>query len=253
MTDSTAVNPDSTASSVKSMDDIMSLCKRRGFIYQASEIYGGVNGFWDYGPLGAQLKKNLRDAWWNDVVMMGCNGQDGPDGKPVEIVPLDSSIIQNPKVWEASGHVGGFNDPMVDCRETKSRYRADHLMCMGEKGDSSGQIYAFIENDDKSFGNALKKLSKYKKKDIAKDDVDICALTDLSADELKITVGPDAKEVGTLTEPRAFNLMFKTVLGATGNMEDNAAYLRPETAQGIFINFKNVVDTTRVSVPFGIA
>ena len=250
---SDTANPATPETTTKSMDDIMALCKRRGFIYQASEIYGGVNGFWDYGPLGAQLKKNLRDAWWNDVVMMGCNGQDGPDGHPVEIVPLDSSIIQNPKVWEASGHVGGFNDPMVDCRETKSRYRADHIVCMGEKGDSSGQIYAFIENDDKSFDSALKKLSKYKKKDIAKDGVDLCPFTDLGPDEIAITVGPDAKEVGTLTEPRAFNLMFKTVLGATGNMEDNAAYLRPETAQGIFINFKNVVDTTRVSVPFGIA
>ena len=246
-------NAPQTEASVKSMDDIMSLCKRRGFIYPASEIYGGVNGFWDYGPLGAQLKKNLRDAWWTDVVMKGCDGQLGPNGKPVEIVPLDSSIIQNPKVWEASGHVGGFNDPMVDCRETKSRYRADHIMCMGEKDDSTGQIYAFIENDDKSFAGALKKLGKYKKKDITKDDVDLCAFTELGPDEIAITVGPDAKEVGTLTEPRAFNLMFKTVLGATGNMEDNAAYLRPETAQGIFINFKNVVDTTRVSVPFGIA
>jgi glycyl-tRNA synthetase len=237
----------------KSMDDIMALCKRRGFIYQASEIYGGINGFWDYGPLGAQLKKNLRDAWWNDVVMMGAGGQTGPDGKPVEIVPVDTCIIQNPKVWEASGHVGGFNDPMVDCRETKSRYRADHILCMGVKGDSEGQIYAFLENDEMSFNNALKKLSKYKKKDLSKDEIDICAFTELGADEIAITVGPDAKEAGTLTEPRAFNLMFPTVIGATGDAEDNKAYLRPETAQGIFINFKNVVDTTRVAVPFGIA
>lgn len=236
----------------KSMDDIMALCKRRGFVYQASEIYGGVNGFWDYGPLGAQLKKNLRDAWWQDVVMLGCSGQTGPDGNPVSIVPVDSCIIQNPKVWEASGHVGGFNDPMVDCRETKSRYRADHLMCMGQKGDKSGQIYAFLESDDASFDSALKKLSKYKKAELTKDDIDVCPLTELSAEELAITVGPDTKDAGTLTEPRAFNLMFKTYLGATAT-EDDIAYLRPETAQGIFINFKNVVDTTRVSVPFGIA
>ncbi len=236
----------------KSMDDIMALCKRRGFVYPASEIYGGINGFWDYGPLGAQLKKNLRDAWWTDVVMRGCNGKLGPDGKPVSIVPIDSCIIQNPKVWEASGHVAGFNDPMVDCRETKSRYRADHIVCMGEKGDKDGQIYAFIENDDDSFDRALKKLGKYKKKDLTKDDVDLCPLTGLSAEELAITVGPDAKEVGTLTEPRAFNLMFKTFIGALAT-EDDVAYLRPETAQGIFVNFKNVVDTTRVSVPFGIA
>ncbi len=236
----------------KSMDDIMALCKRRGFVYQASEIYGGINGFWDYGPLGAQLKKNLRDAWWQDIVMHPCRGKPGPDGKPVEIVPVDSCIIQNPKVWEASGHVGGFNDPMVDCKETKNRYRADHLLCMGMKGDSTGQIYAYIENNDDSFAAALKKLSKYKKQELTKDDIDICALTALSTEELVVTVGPDAKEAGTLTEPRAFNLMFKTYVGATAS-EDDVAYLRPETAQGIFVNFKNVVDTTRVGVPFGIA
>ncbi len=236
----------------KSMDEIMSLCKRRGFVYPASEIYGGINGFWDYGPLGAQLKKNLRDAWWNDVVMMGCRGKTGPDGNPVRVVPVDTCIIQNPRVWEASGHVGGFNDPMVDCRETKNRYRADHVMCMGEKGDKTGQIYAFLEGDDASFDSALKKLGKYKKKTLTRDDVDVCPLTSLSAEELAITVGPDTKDAGTLTEPRAFNLMFKTYIGATAG-EDDIAYLRPETAQGIFIHFKNVVDTTRVRLPFGIA
>jgi glycyl-tRNA synthetase len=111
----------------KSMDKIMALCKRRGFIYQASEIYGGINGFWDYGPLGAQLKKNLRDAWWQDMIMNPCGGLPGPNGKPVEIVPLDTCIIQHPRVWEASGHIAGFNDPMIDCRETKARYRYDHV------------------------------------------------------------------------------------------------------------------------------
>jgi len=241
------------ATHTKPMDDIMALCKRRGFVYPASEIYGGVNGFWDYGPLGAQLKKNLRDAWWTDVVMRGCNGQTGPGGQPITIVPVDTCIIQNPKVWEASGHVGGFNDPMVDCRETKARYRADHIMCMGKKGDKEGQIYAFVQGDDKSFQGALKKLGRYVKEDLTETDIDLCPFTELGADEIAITVGPDAKEPGTLTEPRAFNLMFKTVLGATGNDKDNAAYLRPETAQGIFVNFKNVIDTTRVSVPFGIA
>lgn len=248
----TDANANADTVQTKSMDDIMALCKRRGFIFQASEIYGGIQGFWDYGPLGAQLKKNLRDAWWNDVVMLGCNGQNGPDGKPVRIVPVDSCIIQNPKVWEASGHVAGFNDPMVDCKESKSRYRADHLMCIGEKGDKEGQIYAYIENDDDSYAAARKKLDKYKKRTLTDDEVDTCALTELGADELAITVGPDAKEAGTLTEPRAFNLMFDTIPGAIRD-EANKAYLRPETAQGIFINFKNVVDTTRVAVPFGIA
>ncbi|MEM0982885.1 MAG: glycine--tRNA ligase [Planctomycetota bacterium] len=234
------------------MDDLMALCKRRGFIYGASEIYGGINGFWDYGPLGAQLKKNLRDAWWQDVVLGGCSGQTGPDGNTIKIVPVDTSIIQNPKVWEASGHVAGFNDPMVDCKESKSRYRADHLKCIGEKGDQSGQIYAYIDGDDASYAAARKKLDKYKKRELADDEVDTCELTELSAEELAITVGPDVKTAGTLTEPRAFNLMFDTIPGAIRN-EENKAYLRPETAQGIFINFKNVVDTSRVRVPFGIA
>jgi len=283
-----------TDQSVKSMDEIMSLCKRRGFIYPASEIYGGVNGFWDYGPLGAQLKKNLRDAWWTDVVMKGCDGKLGPDGKPVEIVPVDTSIIQNPKVWEASGHVGGFNDPMVDDKETKQRFRADHLMGAGilvgdySAADAERDIAAREQTADPrripdltvvasnpseaaqiiSSDKKLQKLFGMKdamlshpgahsvKFERAGEDhyaffyaVD----QDLLADAPDRIPSPFTGKPGNLTSPRAFNLMFKTVLGATGNMEDNAAYLRPETAQGIFINFKNVVDTTRVAVPFGIA
>ena len=107
------------------MSRIVALCKRRGFIYPASEIYGGLNGFWDFGPLGVQLKNNLRDAWWRDMVE--CPPL-GPDGKPLSIVGLDSAIIQHPKTWVASGHVGGFADLTVDCRETKARYRADHVL-----------------------------------------------------------------------------------------------------------------------------
>ncbi|MEM1423623.1 MAG: glycine--tRNA ligase, partial [Planctomycetota bacterium] len=118
-----------------SMDELVSLCKRRGFIYPASEIYGGINGFWDYGPLGILLKNNLRDRWWRDMVLAPPTG---PDGEDLSIVGVDSSIVQNPKVWEASGHVGGFSDPMVDCRESKSRYRADHILCLGEKGSGRG-------------------------------------------------------------------------------------------------------------------
>lgn len=231
------------------MDEIVALCRRRGFIFQSSEIYGGINGFWDYGPLGAQLKKNLKDAWWQDVVQQELLG---PDGKPVDMVPLDTTIIMHPKVWQASGHVGGFNDPMVDCRETKARYRADHIAVMGEQGDKAGQMYAFIEGDDESFAAAKKKLDKYKKREISEDEIDVCSFTALSAEEIAITVGPDTKVVGTLTEPRQFNLMFETYVGAIRD-EDNKAYLRPETAQGIFVNFWNVVDTSRVRVPFGIA
>jgi len=130
----------------KSMDRIMALAKRRGFIYQASEIYGGLSGFWDYGPLGAQLKKNLRDAWWEDMVLNPCGGESGPNGEPVRIVPLDTSIIQHPRVWEASGHIAGFSDPMVDCRETKQRYRFDHLMLyVPVSGDRNGKpLFAFM-------------------------------------------------------------------------------------------------------------
>ncbi len=232
-----------------SMDDLVSLCKRRGFIYPASEIYGGLNGFWDYGPLGTELKNNLRDAWWHDMVRCPPNG---PDGEPISIVGLDSSIVQNPRVWEASGHVGGFNDPMVDCRESKSRYRADHLQCLGVKGDQTGQMYAFIENDDETLAGARKKLEKYVKRTLEDAEIDCSPFTSLSADEMAITVGPHVKTVGTLTEPRQFNLMFKTFVGALQD-EESAAYLRPETAQGIFLNFNNVVDTMRVKVPFGIA
>ena len=239
-----------TDTQTKSMDDIMALCKRRGFVFQASEIYGGIQGFWDYGPLGAQLKKNLRDAWWNDVVMLGCNGQDGPDGKPVRIVPVDSCIIQNPKVWEASGHVGGFSDPMVDCRETKSRYRADHIMVL--KLADTERMYAFVENDEEGKAKALKTFGKYAKRDIAEGDVEVVALVDLDVEQFAHVVGPEAKEAGTLTEPREFNLMFQTYVGAMQS-EDSKAYLRPETAQGIFLNYKNVLDTMRVRVPFGIA
>src|SRR6188768_425274 len=106
------------------MERLVALCRRRGFIFQSSEIYGGINGFWDYGPLGVELKNNLRDLWWKSMVL---TPPIGPDGEPVEMVGLDSAIIQNPKVWVASGHVGGFADPMVDCKETKKRYREDHL------------------------------------------------------------------------------------------------------------------------------
>ncbi|MBU3729261.1 MAG: glycine--tRNA ligase [Phycisphaerales bacterium] len=231
------------------MDDLVALCRRRGFIFQSSEIYGGINGFWDYGPLGTLLKRNLKQAWWNDMVERELVG---PDGQPVDIVGVDCTIIMNPKVWEASGHVGGFNDPMVDCKESKARYRADHLMCLGLKGDKVGQIFAYVESDDTSLAQARRKLEKYIKRELADGDIDRCAFTALSAGERAITVGPDAKTPGTLTEPRQFNLMFKTNVGA---VEDptNIAYLRPETAQGIFANFDNVLNSTRVRVPFGIA
>ena len=236
----------SAATPVKSMDALMALCKRRGFIYQASEIYGGINGFWDYGPLGAQMKKNLRDAWWQDMILNPCWGRLGPNGEKVRCVPVETRIIQHPKVWEASGHVGGFNDPMVDCRETKQRYRYDHVsVFVPQSGDAGDKpLFAFMK-DSPSEAKQLKKAEK------AFGTVKVVALTSIPVAQFPKVLGPDAEKVGSLTEPRQFNLMFKTYIGATAS-EDDKSYLRPETAQGIFVQFKNVVDTTRVKVPFGI-
>jgi glycyl-tRNA synthetase len=225
------------------MDDLVSLCKRRGFIYPASEIYQGINGFWDYGPLGVELKNNLRDAWWNDMVRCP---PIGPDGEPLSIVGVDTSIIQNPRTWEASGHVGGLSDPMVDCRETKNRYRADHVKVFRHKTNAALPMFAFLEGEPEP---ALKKVRKVKNS--TEEEFEELPLSAVLADLARI-IGPDASTAGTLTEPRQFNLMFKTYVGAIQD-ESSVAYLRPETAQGIFLNFKNVVDTTRVRIPFGIA
>ena len=229
----------------KSMDAIMALCKRRGFIYQASDIYGGINGFWDYGPLGAQLKKNLRDAWWEDMILRPVWGKPGPGGQRVRNVPVETRIVQHPKVWEASGHVAGFNDPMVDCRETKGRYRYDHVSvyvpASGESGDKP--VFAYV-------GDQPSEVKQKKKAEKTFGAVKSVLLSSIPQPWTRV-IGPDAEKPGTLTEPKQFNLMFKTYIGATAT-EDDVAYLRPETAQGVFVQFKNVVDTTRVKIPFGI-
>jgi glycyl-tRNA synthetase len=227
------------------MDDLVALCKRRGFIFPASEIYGGINGFWDFGPLGVELRNNLRDAWWNDMVR--CPPK-GPDGSPLEMVGVDTALIQNPKTWEASGHVAGFNDPMLDCKESKRRYRVDHLKVFKHKTDAALPMVAFVEGEDEEGVKRLGKLLKGK----SPEEFDIVGMPDVPLASYPQVIGPDVKTAGTLTEPRQFNLMFKTYVGAVQS-EDNLAYLRPETAQGIFLNFKNVVDTSRVKVPFGIA
>ncbi len=179
-----------------SLDELTSFAKRRGFVFQASEIYGGLAGFWDYGPLGVELVNNIKASWWREFV-----------NRRIDMVGLDTAIIQNPTLWKASGHVDEFVDPMVDDKVTKKRYRADHL--------------AGVDTAD---------LGKLK-------------------EALKGVKSPDGNE---LTEPRMFNLMFTTKVGA---VEDEAAvtYLRPETAGGIFTNFKNVLETTRQRLPFGIA
>ena len=228
-----------------SMDELVALCKRRGFIFPASEIYGGINGFWDFGPLGVELKNNIRDAWWQDMVRCPPSG---PDGEPLSIVGVDTAIIQNPKVWEASGHVGGFSDPMVDCRESKSRYRYDHLRVLRHLSNAQMPLFAFMQGDPEAVHKKLKKQGR----GAPMSDFEELAFSALSAAELPRVIGPDAQEPGTLTEPRQFNLMFKTYVGAIQD-EDSIAYLRPETAQGIFLNYKNVLDTSRVKIPFGIA
>ncbi|MBI4031889.1 MAG: glycine--tRNA ligase [Proteobacteria bacterium] len=225
------------------MKDIVALCKRRGFVFPASEIYGGINGFWDFGPLGVELKNNLRDLWWKHMVT---TPPVGPDGAPVQIVGIDSAIIQNPKAWVASGHVGGFSDPMVDCRETKFRYRQDHLIVL--KADAHNWIAFHQEASTDDIDRKLKKLGL----PVRKTEYERVPLTQVPVSEYSNITGPDAKTKGTLTEPKQFNLMFDSHAGPIKD-DANKVYLRPETAQGIFLNFKNVLDSTRVRVPFGIA
>ena len=247
----------------KNMDDLVALCKRRGFIYPASEIYGGIRGFWDYGPLGTALKNNIRDWWWH--CMVECPPIDEETGQPVQIVGLDSAIIQNPKVWEHSGHVGGFNDPMVDCKSCKTRMRADHVTCVewawyGPEGPPGPRHHEedFSYYDGKLSEKAQKRFDDNTKKycDDNHKELDTGAKYNLgeghSLDFVSKLRCPNCDEVGTLTEPREFNLMLDTYPGPIRE-EENKTYLRPETAQGIFLNFKNVLDTMRVKVPFGIA
>jgi glycyl-tRNA synthetase len=244
------------------MDRIVSLAKRRGFIFQSSEIYGGLNGFWDYGPLGVALKRNLKDAWWHDMVA-GHDELAPPSGAPeaYEMAGLDCTIIMHPQVWKCSGHFDLFHDWMIDCRESKRRYRYDHLsgrfaVHRGKQvfvvTDASGDEAqpALAAKAQKFFGLRAKQIDEIEWEG---------GLTGLSAavaggaTTLAGVLGPDASEPGTLTDPREFNLMFETRIGALAGDDDDRAFLRPETAQGIFVNFKNVLDTSRVRVPFGIA
>ena len=249
------------------MEDLVALCKRRGFLFQSSEIYGGLNGFWDYGPLGVLLKRNVKDAWWRDMVV-GHNEMKLLPGAPgtYEMTGLDCSIIMHPQVWKCSGHYDQFHDFMIDCKETKRRYRFDHIkgrwvsgLKHGEGGAPAQQVRVFIttidtENESDALEQAALKYFGLRKKDADALvwEGDVQGISTFENNDFSDVVGPEAKTVGTLTEPREFNLMFKTTVGALGG-EDDASFLRPETAQGIFVNFKNVVDSTRVRVPFGVA
>ncbi len=263
------------------MEKLVALCRRRGFIFQSSEIYGGINGFWDYGPLGVELKKNIKDAWWHDMVL---NPPPGPDGEEIQMVGLDCSIIMNPKVWEASGHVGGFKDPMQTCRICKKLFRADQLLTMlGESEWVKSLVKAWavettsqmIDYDAAKVVQASKWAEKAGKRlapglflvrnpDRAVEHASKFAkghpvpfikaifwlATDPAVTENYQQACPNCG--GDLTAPREFNLMFDTYTGAVRD-EENKSYLRPETAQGIFVNFKNVLDSTRLKLPFGIA
>ncbi len=213
-------------SNLDSLDTIVSLAKARGFIFQSSEIYGGLSAVYDYGPLGVELKNNIRNAWWKEMTQRHDN-----------IVGVDAAIFMHPKVWEASGHVGGFNDPMIDDKQSKKRYRADMLI---------EQYIMKLEKDGKNDdANELQELldTAGSRKSLTEDLYDIIMENEIRS--------PDSGAFDW-TEVRQFNLMFKTQFGSTSTEEDGV-YLRPETAQGIFVNYKNVLDTARVQVPFGIA
>lgn len=238
------------------MEKLVSLCKRRGFLFQSSEIYGGINGFWDYGPLGVELKRNVKEAWWKDMVTSHDELSKLP-GAPTEyeMTGLDCSIIMNPQVWKVSGHFDLFHDYMVDCKQSQKRYRHDQVR--GRWCEAKGQkvfVATMVETEQEEEELQRKALKYFnlRAKDLEqlKWDGNIVSLT--TVDDFSRVLGPDAKEPGTLSAPREYNLMFKTTVGALGG-EDDVAFLRPETAQGIFVNFKNVLDSTRLRVPFGIA
>ena len=237
------------------MEKIVSLCKRRGFVFQSSEIYGGLNGLWDYGPLGIELKRNIKNAWWADMVTSH-NERIQPEGAPrsFQMTGIESSIIMHPRVWKTSGHYDLFHDLMVDCRESKRRYRYDHIKgAWVEHGEQKVFVSCITDGDAKE-EITRRALQHFKLKAKYADQLtwhsEVADLTTVT--ETDQVLAPDAKELGTLTEPREFNLMFETHIGAMQS-DDSKAFLRPETAQGMFVNFRNVVDSSRVKVPFGIA
>ncbi|HEX8323775.1 MAG TPA: glycine--tRNA ligase [Tepidisphaeraceae bacterium] len=241
------------------MEQIVALAKRRGFIYPASDIYGGIRGFWDYGPLGVLLKNNIRDHWWN--WMVECPPI-GPDGEIVEMVGLDSAIIQHPKTWEASGHTATFADPMRRCTKCGHIVRADHYWdILATQSKWFAELIEATENFVKTDPETLIRWAKNKAKKSAPNlaavtktaiaaptAVDVQSLVHALADGQEPCILCGAP----LGPPEQFNLMMVSYAG-TQQTAENLVYLRPETAQGIFLNFKNIVDTSRVKVPFGVA
>jgi glycyl-tRNA synthetase len=238
------------------MEKIVSLCKRRGFIFPSSEIYGGINGFWDYGPMGAELKRNVKELWWNRMIR-----------EREDVVGLEATIIMHPGIWKASGHVDTFADLMVECPLTRKRFRADQVDLQ------SGREITFTGAESKSTGWKVEKpFAVLQKKGVHPDSVRKLALQFYTAgvegaaigvaSEVVLREGPQADVADSpnynpengvrLSDPRPFNLMFKTHYGPVES-DENVAYLRPETAQAIFVQFKNVMETSRQKTPFGIA
>ncbi len=214
------------------MDKIVSLAKRRGFVFQSSEIYGGLNGCWDYGPLGVEMLNNLKQSWWRAMTF-----RDDVEG-------LDASILMHPRVWEASGHVANFTDPMVDCKECKSRYRVDVLL---EETSVKKKKEILRALEPEAFAGQLQDQKV----------IDEFALR-IAADETAAAIiqnhmtCPNCGAKQAFTAARQFNLMFKTFVGPVEDT-NNVVFLRPETAQGIFVNFLNVQNASRQKIPFGIA
>ena len=215
----------------KILEILTSLSKQRGFVFQSSEIYGGLGSTWDYGPLGVELKRNVKNLWWDNMITSRSN-----------VIGMDASILMHPKVWEASGHVENFHDPLVDNKISKKRYRLDHLL---------------EEQSEEVIANLLKKLNLKKSSDSESTIQSIVSqlLNDEASSGTFIidsgVIDPHTKEVGEWTNTRQFNLMFKTHIGPVSD-SSSIAYLRPETAQGIFVNYLNVQSTSRQKLPFGI-
>ncbi|VAX39594.1 Glycyl-tRNA synthetase, partial [hydrothermal vent metagenome] len=243
------------------METLVALCKRRGFMFQSSDIYGGLKGFWDYGPLGVELKRNVREAWYRDMIT-NHNELVTLPGAPssFSMVSVETSIIMHPQVWKCSGHYDLFHDFMVDCKSCKSRFRADHLqVAVAFEGETPLACTSFmydVETGGLSKGKTKKLMGAGKEiviKNYTLNDY-APAMAKLGVEELSKKLIPHCPECnGDLTDAREFNLMFKTIVGALATEEEGTAFLRPETAQGMFVNFKNVVDSSRVKIPFGIA
>ncbi|PKB64863.1 MAG: glycine--tRNA ligase [SAR202 cluster bacterium Io17-Chloro-G3] len=235
---------------MRDMDTIVSLAKRRGFIFQSSEIYGGLASTYDYGPLGVELKRNIKDIWWRTFV----HQRD-------DIVGLDTAILMSPEVWVASGHAAGFADPLIECKNCHHRFRSDHVWVLekdrsdksAKKTDNDPHLLTIIAStEQEALDIVWQQLSKKDQKEYDENGPKFHPFGFEEYNDKSQVSCPECDIQGSLSNPRQFNLMFKTFLGPVEE-EASQAYLRPETAQGIFVNFQNVLNSTRRKLPFGIA